>query len=120
METPTLVVAPPQTVEQIRQIAEMLPRLFEKVNQTEAENVALKMGIQHYTKTEAAVLLGFGPRQIEKFVAEKRLIAVNFSPDSKSKDFRFTYAEIKRFSDAHQIQTPDYLYTTVIGRKTRR
>lgn len=120
METVELLVASRELIQQIRQTSELQPKIVELLDRTLAENIAFKFGVQHYTKQQVAVLLGFGIRQIEKFVTEKRLIAINFSPVSKSKDYRFTYAEVKRFSDAHQIQTPDYLYTTVIGRKTRR
>lgn len=118
METQMPMFVSPTVGPKLVQIADMLPVLLAKMEQTEAEIFALKMGIQHYTRQQTAELLGFSLKQLDEWTEKKRINPVIFNAEeSKRARVRFTYAEIKRFSDAHLINTPDHHYTAVKGRR---
>jgi hypothetical protein len=88
------------------QLARMLPEMMRQLDASNAENKAYQLGIQHFTKKEVAEIFNISVRQIEKWVANGKFTPVDYFPGSKSKDYRFTYAEIKRFSDQHRMEQP--------------
>lgn len=109
------VTLTPETAQLIADGVAAIPRLLKLLEDTKAENALLREGVRHYTVDQVADLFQVSTRQVDKWIADAKLIPSNFSETGrKNRLLRFSQAELIRFSQQHQllIDTDNNIFPT--------